>query len=243
MQRQRGLGAGRGVQCVSRAERVVWRGLGALLGAWLTAWGALGAAPAVAQSEVPTAGPPLSLSGRLQAQGHSVTPAEATYLDADEQVTEQYVRLLVVVQEIAGMPPSAAGWRQALETYLGAMADLDPTQAPVPPPDTLRTLHAQVVAYREALGTAARQWLAAVRAGNPAWVARGNDAYAAAERARFDWHQALREHYTGEPASFADRAAQGAATAAGPADDSRREGAPPASGEPPVPEDPRPPIF
>jgi hypothetical protein len=130
---------------------------GLLAGLW---WGAL-ATPAAGQDEVPSAGPPRSLSGRLLAQGHAVTPAEAVYLDTDEQVTEQYVRLLVVVQELASMPPTAEGWQTALVTYLRALADLDPAQAPVPPPDTLGAVHARSVAYREHLATAAREWLAA----------------------------------------------------------------------------------
>src|SRR5262245_52043409 len=91
-----------------------------------------GAAPAAGQDEVPTAGPPQSLSGRLISQGHAVTPDEASYLDADEQVTEQYTRLLVVVQELARMNPTAPNWRTATITYLQAMANLDPDQAPVP---------------------------------------------------------------------------------------------------------------
>jgi hypothetical protein len=234
---ERGVGADR----IAPAMR---RRLGAVLGVLLVvgvAWGAPGTPPAAGQADVPAAGPPLSLSGRLQTQGYEVSPAEATYLDADEQVTEQYVRLLVVVQEIAGMPPTAEGWQRAMETYLRAMADLDPDQAPVPPPDGLAPLHARVVAYREALGTAAQQWLGAVRAGDPAWLARGNDAYAAAERARFEWHQALREYYTGEPSPFTERAAAGAAPTGGPAD----QGSPdrPPSGEPNVPDGPLPPIF
>jgi hypothetical protein len=164
-------------------------------------WGALGALPAAAQEdEVPAAGPPLSLSGRLLAQGHPVTPAEAVYLDADEQVTEQYVRLLVVVQELSRMLPTTDGWRPAMLTNLQAMAALDPALAPVPPPEELDAVHAQAVAYRAHLGTAAAQWRDAIQADDPIWLLRGNDEFAAAERARLAWYQALYEHYTGEPA-------------------------------------------
>jgi hypothetical protein len=162
--------------------------------------GLLAAMPAAGQDEVPPAGPPLSLSGRLLAQGHAVTPAEALYLDADEQVTEQYVRLLVVVQELSRMLPTTEGWRPALLANLRAMAALDPAQAPVPPPEGLSDVHAASVAYREHLGVAAAEWLAAVQAEDPTWLLRGNDEYAAAERARLVWYQALWEHYTGEPA-------------------------------------------
>jgi hypothetical protein len=175
----------------------------ALLALWLLAglgWALLGAAPAAAQDEVPAAGPPLSLSGRLLAQGHRVTPAEAIYLDADEQVTEQYVRLLVVVQEISRAAPTAEGWRPTILAYLDAMGQLDPAQAPVPPPEGLGAVHAHAVAHRAQLGTAAAEWRAAIQADDPTWLLRGNDAYAAAERARLAWHQALWEHYTGEPA-------------------------------------------
>lgn len=177
----------------------------------------VGAAPATAQAPRPTpdpaypvpsarpeevlpAGPPLSLSARLRAQGHPVAPAEAVYLDADEQITEQYVRLLVVVQELAAMPPTTPEWRRALVAYLQAMADLDPAAAPVPPPDGLRAVHEHAVAYREELGTAARRWLAAIEANDPAWLLQGADAYGAAEQARLAWQKALWEYYVGEPA-------------------------------------------
>ena len=163
-------------------------------------WAVLGAAPAASQDEMPPAGPPLSLSGRLRAQGHAVTPDEAVYLDTDEQVTEQYVRLLVVVQELSGMRTSDPDWRPAMVAYLRAMADLDPAQAPVAPPEGLRAVHAQAVAYREQLGEAARQWLFAVQGADPAWLAHGNAAYGAAESARLGWQRALWEYYTGEPA-------------------------------------------
>ncbi len=177
----------------------------------------VGAAPATAQAPRPTpdpaypvpsarpeevlpAGPPRSLSARLRAQGHPVAPAEAAYLDADEQVTEQYVRLLVVVQELAALPPTTPEWRRAMVLYLEAMANLDPAAAPVPPPDGLLAVHTHAVAYREGLGTAARQWLAAIRAEDPAWLLQGADAYGAAEQARLAWQKALWEYYVGEPA-------------------------------------------
>jgi hypothetical protein len=169
---------------------------------WLLAglaWGVL-AAPAAGQDDVPAAGPPLSLSGRLLAQGHPVSPAEAVYLDADEQVTEQYVRLLVVVQELSRMPPSTEGWRPALLANLQAMAALDPAKAPVAPPAELDAVHAEAVAYRGHLGRAAGAWQAALRADDPAWLQRGTDEYAAAEAARLAWYQALWVYYTGEPA-------------------------------------------
>ncbi len=176
---------------------------------WALAWRYLAApacaalivaSPVVAQDAVPPAGPPVSLSGRLLAQGHPVTPAEAVYLDADEQVTEQYVRLLVVIQELAGMAPTAPGWRQAMTTYLQALADLDPTQAPVAPPDSLAPVHAQAVDHRAQLGASARAWLVGVQAGDSGWVARGAEAYGAAESARLAWQRALWEHYVGAPA-------------------------------------------
>ncbi|HZR99966.1 MAG TPA: hypothetical protein VFE37_14735 [Chloroflexota bacterium] len=186
---------------MARLRALGARGVLALLGLLaVCGWGLVGAPLAASQDEVPAAGPPLSLSGRLLAQGHAVTPAEAVYLDADEQVTEQYVRLLVVVQELSRMLPTTEGWRPALMANLQAMADLDPAEAPVPPPEGLEAVHAASVGYRAHLGAAASEWLAAVRADDPTWLLRGNDEYAAAERARLAWYQALWEHYTGEPA-------------------------------------------
>ncbi|HEY7067216.1 MAG TPA: hypothetical protein VII06_37485 [Chloroflexota bacterium] len=182
----------------NHGRAVPW-GQALLIVALLVALGG-GAAPAAGQDEVPAAGPPQSLSARLISQGHDVTPDEAVYLDADEQVTEQYVRLLVVVEELARMNPTAPNWRTAIVTYLQAMTDLDPAEAPVPPPDSLAEIHARSVAYRAELGTAAQAWLDGVEVDDPTWLLRGNDAYAAAERARLQWYQALYEYYTGEPA-------------------------------------------
>jgi len=175
------------------------------------------AALAAAQEEtVPPAGPPLSVSARLLAQGHPVQPAEAVYLDADEQVTERYIGLLVVVDFLASMfpnaaawksataadlmPPDADDWKSAMVACLQALAALNPGETPVPPPAGLMAVHGDSVAYREHLAAAAREWLAGVEADDPAWRERGLGEYGEAERARLAWYKELWEHYTGQPA-------------------------------------------
>src|SRR5438309_11897313 len=91
-----------------------WATLGAVLAASLR-WAALlvgaTAAPAHGQEALPQAGAPLSLNQRLQAQGHRVTPAEAAYFDADEQVTDEFVRLLAYVQMVMSVPATTDGWQ------------------------------------------------------------------------------------------------------------------------------------
>jgi hypothetical protein len=161
---------------------------------------AAGALPSAGQEEVPAAGPPLSLSQRLTAQGHTVEPAEAAYLDADEQVTEEFVRLLAYVQMMMGIPPNTEGWRETMVNFLEPMVLLDPERTPVPPPDSLGTVHASSVAYRVHLSAASLEWLHGVEANDPAWMERGLREYGAAEQARLAWHKALYERYTGEPA-------------------------------------------
>ncbi len=170
----------------------------ALLGALLLL--GVGPFPAASQEEVPAAGPPLSLSQRLTAQGHTVAPDEAAYLDADEQVTEDFVRLLAYVQMMMTVPPSTEGWRESLGNFLEAMVVLDPERTPVPPPESLAEVHADAVAYRAHLSSAALEWLHGVEASDPAWMQRGMDEYGAAEQARLAWYKALYERYTGEPA-------------------------------------------
>ena len=104
--------ARRAPRAIAVAGRVTWRWatLGAALAASLTGALLLGAtAPALGQEDVPQAGPPLSVSQRLQAQGHSVAPAEAAYLDADEQVTDEFVRLLAYVQMVMNVPSTTDG--------------------------------------------------------------------------------------------------------------------------------------
>jgi hypothetical protein len=180
-----------------------WAPLGAVLAASLT-WAALlvgaTAAPAHGQEDLPQAGPPLSLSQRLQAQGHRVTPAEAAYFDADEQVTDEFVRLLAYVQMVMSVPTTTDGWQDSMVRLLEPMVVLDPERAPVPPPESLATVHAASVGYRAHLSAAALQWLRGVEDNDPAWLQRGLEEYGAAERSRLAWHKALWEYYTGEPA-------------------------------------------
>jgi hypothetical protein len=166
--------------------------LAVLVGGW--------PAPTEAQDEVPAAGPPLAISQRLRAQGHTVDAAEAAYLDADEQVTDEYVRLLGYVQMVISTPASASDWRDDMVSFLEPMALLAPDRTPVPPPDSLAAVHTAAVGYRTHLGAAALQWLRAVEANDPQWVQAGLEEYGAAERARLAWQKALYERYVGEPA-------------------------------------------
>jgi hypothetical protein len=153
-----------------------WSTLGAVLAAALTGallLGGASAAPAHGQEDVPQAGAPLSVSQRLQAQGHRVAQAEAAYLDADEQVTDEFVRLLAYVQMVMAVPTTADGWQDSMVRLLEPMVVLDPERAPVPPPESLATVHAASVGYRSHLSAAALQWLGGVEASDPAWLQRG----------------------------------------------------------------------
>lgn len=158
-----------------------------------------GGAEAAPADEVPPAGPAVPMSARLHAQGYDVAAPEAAYLDADEQVTEAYLRPLTMVQVLMATPPSRPCWAEVMTLYLEMLERLDPAWAPVPPPADLQGVHAAAVAYRAHLGAAARAWLGGVRADDPAWLTRGQADYAAAERARRAWYAALWEHYAGEP--------------------------------------------
>jgi len=156
--------------------------------------------PAAAQGEaVPPVTAPVPLSERLRAQGHAVDPAEAAYLDADEQVTEGFVQPLTVVLAFADAPQRLADWHATATELLRQLLRRDPLQTPVIPPPALQAVHAQAVAYRQHLRAAAEAWLAGLEAGAPDWLQWGAAEYGAAEAARAEWYRALWERYVGEP--------------------------------------------
>jgi hypothetical protein len=152
-----------------------------------------------AQPAVPSPTAPLPLSERLRAQGHVVETAEAAYLDADERITEGFVRRLAVVLAFADAPQRVDDWRATATVLLRQMVDLDPLEAPVIPPASLQAVHRQAVAYRQHLRAAATAWLAGIEAGAPDWLQWGAEEYGAAEAARADWYRALWDRYVGQP--------------------------------------------
>ena len=171
----------------TRALPVV--GLGVLLLA------AIATPAASAQDEpVPPAGPPRTVSERLRDQGQIVPDAEAAYLDADEQVQEQFLQALIFVELLSNVAPTVQDWRAAMLQALQYFASLDPDPGPAPP-IALQAVHAEAVRHRERLRAAAEAWLAGVEADDPAWRQRGAAELGAAEQARLLWHRALLERY------------------------------------------------
>jgi hypothetical protein len=152
---------------------------------------------ASAQDEpVPPAGPPRTVSERLREQGQIVPDAEAAYLDADEQVQEQFLQALIAVELLSNVAPTLQDWRAVMAQALRHLASLDPDPGPVPP-TALQAVHAEAVRHRERLRAAAEAWLAGVEADDPAWRQRGAADLGAAEQARLLWHRALLERYAG----------------------------------------------
>ncbi len=155
------------------------------------------AAPARAQQSeeeeaVPPATAPVPLSTALRNAGYTLTAEEAAYLDADEEVTEQFLTPLLTVELHAPYVQDEYS-RQIVLAELRRLAALDPTATPVAPTPTLAELHRLALARRTSLQEAARQWLEGLEANDPAWVARGAEAYGRARQAEADWYALLRQ--------------------------------------------------
>jgi hypothetical protein len=154
------------------------------------------AAPTGAQQSeeeaVPPATGPVPLSAALRNAGYTLTAEEAAYLDADEGVTEQFLTPLLTIELHAPYVQDEYS-RQIVLAELRRLAALDPTATPVAPPPTLAELHRLALARRTSLQEAARQWLEGLEANDPAWVARGAEAYGRARQAEADWYALLRQ--------------------------------------------------
>jgi hypothetical protein len=133
-----------------------------------------------------------SFSQFLRANGYTVSDPEAQYLDADEQFQLTYAQGLWNVHLLSLVEPEQRNdeWRQTLVTELNRLLAADPSAAPQAPASLQR--HRELgMAQRSQVREAARQWLAAVQAGDPEWLERGGDAYRAALQGLENWQQEL----------------------------------------------------
>jgi hypothetical protein len=162
-----------------------------------------GVAPVAALQEseetVPPATAPMPLSTMLRNAGYTLSDAEARYLDADEQLTDQFVAPILTVELHAAFASDEFS-RQVMMSQLRQVMALDPNSNAVPAPPSLGELERIAVARRAALRRAAEQWLSGLDASDPAWVNRGAEAYGAARQGEADWLTALRQRLTGAPA-------------------------------------------
>jgi hypothetical protein len=164
---------------------------------------AAGASAARAQQDdnsVPAATAPTSMSAMLRNAGYTVSADEATYLDADEQATDQFVRAMLTA-ELHAPTINDEYSRQLVLAELQRVAALDPGPVAVAVPGPLAELNRLAVARRAAIRDTAQRWLDGLNANDPTWVSRGSDAYGAARQAEADWYAAMRQVFLGRPAA------------------------------------------
>jgi hypothetical protein len=128
------------------------------------------------------------MSQVIRQAGHSLTEAEAAYLDAEQQLQIAWVTPLWQIVTLAGPEGGLpdASTQAAIRAELEKLLTLDPTAGPPAPPQYQR-LRELAVAQRQALQRAAQAWLAALQAGDPDWRQRGADDAQAAQRALEEW--------------------------------------------------------
>lgn len=145
-------------------------------------------APAAGHAQQPDPSQFPTLSQVIRQAGHSLTDAEATYLDAEQQLQIAWVTPLWQIVTLAGPEGGLpdASTQAAIRAELEKLLAMDPTAGPAAPPQYQR-LRELAVAQRQALQRAARAWLAALQAGDPDWRQRGADDAQAAQRALEEW--------------------------------------------------------
>jgi hypothetical protein len=160
------------------------------------------AAPLAAQQSdeaVPPATAPQPLSAQIRAAGFNLTDEEAAYLDADAQLTDQFVAPMLTVELHA--PNIADDFsRQVILAQLQQVTTLNPDGNTAQPPASMAELQRIQVARRTAIRQAAQQWLSALQANDPNWVMAGSEAYGAARQGEVDWYTALRQRLAGPSA-------------------------------------------
>jgi hypothetical protein len=168
--------------------------------------GLLAAAPPLAAQQdadeaVPPATAPQPFSVQLRSAGFNITDAEAAYLDADAQFTDQFVAPMMTVELHAPYATDDFS-RQVILAELQKVAALDPNGNTTQPPLTMAELQRIAVARRASIRQAAQQWLAALQANDPNWVQAGAESYGAARQGEADWYTALRQRLSagGAPA-------------------------------------------
>jgi hypothetical protein len=149
---------------------------------------------------VPAATAPTAMSTMLRNAGYTVSADEATYLDADEQATDQFVRAMLTT-ELHAPTINDDYSRQLVIAELRRVAALDPGAVTVAAPGPLAELNRLAVVRRAAIRETAQKWLEGLSTNDPNWVARGSDAYGVARQAEVDWYAAMRQIFVGRPAA------------------------------------------
>jgi hypothetical protein len=152
-------------------------------------------------AQMPPPGDPsqamVPISQIIRQAGYTLSDAEATYLDAEQQLQAQYLAPMLQVMALAGGPeagvPSDAT-QAGIVAELQKVVALDPGAAPEAP-TTLQRLRELAVLQRVGLRRVAEQWLEALQGGDPDWRTRGASDFQAAQQSLADWQQELASRY------------------------------------------------
>ena len=140
--------------------------------------------------------PVMTVSQSLQQLGHTLSPDEIAFFDADEVIQTQYMQALVTIDLLARTAEADRNdeWRQNVLTALNQVANMDPSAAPSAP-SALARLRELAVAQRTHYRNAARAWLTAFQANDAQWSERGTDEMLAGLQDLYRWQEALSTRY------------------------------------------------
>jgi hypothetical protein len=176
------------------------RGWVALALAALVGWIASSPTPAGAQSAGGTSdtGQPqaTTITQYVRDQGHTLTPEEAAFFDADEAIQGIYTQALVNIELLARAEtlPQTEEWAQSVARNLEVLIAIDPAAAP-PAPPSLQRFRDLVVEQRTHYRAAARQWWQAFQADEPDWRQRGLAEQGAGLQVLYAWQAEFATRY------------------------------------------------
>ena len=166
----------------------------------LAAWMASNPLPAGAQSagSTPATGQPQSsaITQYVRDNGHTLTPEEAAFFDADEAIQNIYTQALVNIELLARSEPRPATeeWAQSVARNLEVLLAIDPTAAP-PAPPSLQRFRDLVVEQRTHYRAAAQQWWEAFQANDLDWRQRGLAEQGAGLQVLYAWQAEFATRY------------------------------------------------
>jgi hypothetical protein len=137
-----------------------------------------------------------TISQYVRDQGHTLTPEETAYFDADEAIQTIYTQALVNIELLARAEPvpQTSEWAQSVARNLEVLIAIDPTAAP-PAPASLQRFRDLVIEQRTHYRAAARQWWQAFQADEPDWRQRGLAEQGAGLQVLYTWQAEFATRY------------------------------------------------
>jgi len=149
-----------------------------------------GGTPAPAQPQATT------ITQYVRDQGHTLTPEETAFFDADEAIQSLYTQALVNIELLARAEPvpQTNEWAQSVARNLEVLMAIDPAAAP-PAPPSLQRFRDLAVEQRTHYRTAANQWWQAFQADAPDWRQRGLAEQGAGLQVLYTWQAEFSSRY------------------------------------------------